>query len=217
MKTARIGTIAAFAALAVACSGNSAYVPARMAGTAASRLPDSAPKSCPGQHTTKNYADVGFKPLSTKGGLLCVPSFGDWGGTMAYPNVTKSGMKARLIASTTEYSGPLWPPNGSVAPIFLLQFIANKNTIAFGKTIPKGGVLVGAGLKLKQPYSLQGILSAFGSLWENLGACYTVPFSTKSGPAITGFATTLAGKGFSAAGTRVIIEVVPGKFFSNHC
>ncbi len=172
---------------------------------------------CKGQKNKTKYASLGPKALLAKGGLLCVPLYKGWGGTMTYPNVETAGVTASLISSTTEYSPPLWPPVGSVKPIFLIQFTVNNDRVAFGTKIPKGGALVWKDLVVKHTYSIYSALQSFGSLWQNEGACYTVAFKTKDGPAITGLATAMAGHGFQAAGTRLVIEILPGKLYSNHC
>ncbi len=103
--------------------------------------PNAALPACKGQKTTKDYASLGTKKLSTKGGTLCVPRFKDWGGTITYPGPTSSGVTASLISSTTPYSGPLWPPFPPGTPIFYIQFNTTYDDVQFGKKLPGPGDL----------------------------------------------------------------------------
>ena len=47
------------------------------------------PKKCKGQKTTSKDATI-KETLETKGGSLCIPAFGDYGGDIDYPAVTNA-------------------------------------------------------------------------------------------------------------------------------
>jgi hypothetical protein len=222
------GTVGVLVAvLLAACSNHSGFVPTQSNPIAPDVLsslpmqrgePDVKPiPSCKGQTTTKQYASVGAKTLSTKGGTLCVPRFKGWGGSISYPGPTVPGITMSLISSTTAYSGPLWPPNPPGPPIFYIQFTVSSSSVDFGSKVPKGGELASKQLKVNKPYTVVAALTAFGSLWENLGECYTKASAGTYGPSLTGIGRVLAGHGFAGAGTRGVVQIVPGKFVSNRC
>lgn len=196
------------------CTGYSTPLPAPPLQTSA--LTAVVP-ACKGQTSTKEYASGPAQPLQTKGGLLCVPRFKDWGGSISYPGPTTAGNTMSLISSTTAYSGPLWPPNPPGAPIFYLQFTVNSSSITFGSKVPSGGALASKVLKIKKPYTVYASLQAFGSVWAALGECYTTAFSGKYGPSLTRIGTAFAAQNFKGQGTRGVIEIVPGKYVSNKC
>ncbi len=213
------------AVLLSACSNHSGFVPAQSNQIAPDVLgslamqrgqPDVKPiPSCKGQKTTKQYASVGAKTLSTKGGTLCVPRFKGWGGSISYPGPTVPGITMSLISSTTAYGGTFWPPNPPGSPIFYIQFTVSRTGVAFGTKVPKGGELASKQLRLKKPYTVYAALTV-GSLWQGLGECYTTASEGTYGPALTRIGTAFAGHAFGA-GTRGVIEVIPGKFVSNRC
>ncbi len=66
-------------------------------GHSFSTLPD-----CPGQKTTDDYASL-TETLSKKGGALCVPVFGSFGGTITYPAAHPTA-KVQMISSTRNYA-----------------------------------------------------------------------------------------------------------------
>jgi hypothetical protein len=203
-----------------ACSGPSVAVPPQPAQQAPMQfvLPDLKPlPSCKGQSNTTDYASGPAQPLSTKGGVLCVPRFGGWGGSMSYPGTTSAGYTMSLIGSTTAYSGPIWPANEPGTAIFYIQVTASTAGISFVSKIPSGGDLASKKLKANKPYTVNATLIAFGSQFEGLGECYVKARQGPYGPYLTGLAAALAGHGFSGAGTRAVIEVIPGKFASKKC
>lgn len=73
--------------------------------------------TCKGQKNTKSYASL-TGTLSTKGGVVCVPEFGGFGGTIEYPTVNRS-VQFKLISSTTDYAK--LPQLGPGTAIFYLQ------------------------------------------------------------------------------------------------
>ena len=143
-------------------------------------VPDAALPACKGQKTTKVYASLGAKPLSTKGGTLCVPRFKNWGGTMTYPGPTTSGVTASLISSTTPYSGPLWPSFPPGTPIFYIQFNTTNGDVSFGTKLPGPGALAGKQLKASGRTRLPPHTQS-GSLWAALGNATRLQSTEKYG------------------------------------
>jgi uncharacterized lipoprotein len=93
MLSSRQHLIVAVTAISLAACGGSQVLTQTNAAPASLAAPDIAPiPACKGQKSTKQYASIGAKPLSTKGGILCVPRFGGWGGSMNYPGASSSSM-----------------------------------------------------------------------------------------------------------------------------
>jgi hypothetical protein len=199
-----------------ACSGPSASVPPQPAPMQFA-LPDLKPvRPCAGQTNATDYASGPAQPLSTKGGVLCVPRFGGWGGSMSYPGPTGAGATMSLIGSTTAYGGPIWPSNEPGNAIFYIQATASSAGISFVSKVPSGGELVSKKLKVNKTYTVNATLIAFGSMFELVGECYGKARKGTYGPYLTGLAGALAGHGFTG-GTRAVIEIIPGKFASKKC
>ncbi|MGB8907334.1 MAG: hypothetical protein WCC84_01160 [Candidatus Cybelea sp.] len=178
-------------------------------------VPDAALPACKGQKTTKVYASLGAKPLSTKGGTLCVPRFKNWGGTMTYPGPTTSGVTASLISRTTPYSGPLWPSFPPGTPIFYIQFNTTNGDVSFGTKLPGPGDLAGKQLKAKKAYTVTADTQS-GSLWDALGECYATAVDGKYGPDLPDVGGVFLGA-LKASGTHVVIEIIPGKYTTTKC
>ena len=207
------------AASLAACSGNSALVPSQTTEGLSTQtgVPNVAPiPACKGQKTTKDYASLGPKKLSTKGGTLCVPLYKDWGGTITYPGPTSSGVTASLISSTTAYSGPLWPPFPPGTPIFYIQFNTIYDDVQFGTKLPGPGDLASKQLKAKQAYTVTAAVESGGSLWDALGECYTTPVNGKYGPDLPDVGGVFSGI-LKVTGTHVVIEIIPGKYATTKC
>lgn len=214
MLSSRQHLIVAVIATSLAACGGSQVLTQTNAALPGVAAPDIAPiPACKGQKSTKQYASIGAKPLSTKGGILCVPRFGGWGGSMNYPGASSSSMG--LISSTTAYNPALFPPTGSVAPIFYIQFGLNKTGVIFGAKLPAAGVLASKSLKAGKPYTVQGA-SNVGSLWNSLGYCSTTAFSSKYGAAIRGVGFVLKNVHMGGASSGVI-SILPGKLAQSKC
>jgi hypothetical protein len=124
------------------------------------------PPPCTGQKDSKDYASVATT-LSTKGGTFCVPAFGGFGGTIAYPKV-KPSVKVTIISSSTDYNK--LPQLGSGTAIFYLQMTLAHGT-TFGHTINPTGGLTGALIKSGQSYSAYGEATISGQTIK-FGPCY---------------------------------------------
>lgn len=214
MLFSRRHVISAVTAVSLAACGGS-QVPTQTNGAPPSvAAPDLAPiPACKGQTNTKDYASIGAKPLSSKGGILCVPRFRGWGGSTNYPSVSSSSMG--LISSTTAYNPALFPPVGSVTPIFYIQFGLDRTGVIFGAQLPATGGLASKSLKVGKPYTVQGASDA-GSLWNSLGYCYTKAFSSKYGATIRGVGFVLKNVHMGAASSGVI-SILPGKLAQTKC
>jgi hypothetical protein len=208
--------IAALTAVSLAACGGSQVltqtngVPLSVAAPDIAQIP-----ACKGQKNTKEYASIAAKPLSAKGGSLCVPRFGGWGVSMNYPGPTTPGAAMGLISSTTAYNPALFPPGGSVNPIFYIQFGLNRSAVIFGAKLPAAVGLASKSLKVGKVYTVQGA-SDVGSLWDSLGECYTKAVSSKYGATIRGVGFVLENVHMGASSSGVIV-VLPGKLASDKC
>lgn len=206
--------IAAAAAISLAACGGSQVLtqtsgaPATVAKADIAKIP-----ACKGQKDTKQYASISAKPLSAKGGTLCVPRFGGWGGSMNYPSASSSSMA--LISSTTAYNPILFPPAGSVTPIFYIQYGLNKSGVIFGVKLPASGGLASKSLKVGKPYTVQGAY-VVGSLWNTFGSCSTTAVASKYGATIRGVGFVLENVHMGAASSGVI-SILPGKLAQSKC
>jgi hypothetical protein len=216
MLSLRDQVIAAVIAVSLTACGGSQVLTGTNGAPSSVAAPDVAPiPSCKGQKNTKQYSSIGAKPLSSKGGILCVPRFGGWGVTMDYPGPTSSHSSMGLISSTTAYNPALFPPVGSVNPIFYIQFRLNNYGVIFGAKLPATGGLASKTLKVGKPYTAQGA-SNVGSLWNALGECYTTAFSTKYGATIRGIGFALKNVHMGEASSGVI-SILPGKLAPSKC
>jgi len=199
-------------ALLGGCAGHGGFVPANNPAFA----PASAPQkvaNCKGQKTTKKYARSATK-LSTKGGMLCVPTFGGFSGTIAYPPANPS-VTMKLISSTTNYNNQLLPLGPSTeSPMFYLQLSIAKTT-AFGPNVPAGGGLASKALKASQTYTAYGHAEVDGFPVE-LGSCYLVAKKGKNGGVIAGIGTLLKGQTVPG-GAHGLLEIYAGKHASSKC
>ena len=120
-----------------------------------------------------------------------------------------------MISSTTAYNPALFPPAGSVTPIFYIQFKLNTYGVIFSAKLPATGGLSSKSLKVGKPYTMQGA-SNVGSLWNSLGYCSTTAFSSKYGATIRGVGFVLENVHMGAASSGVI-SILPGKLATNKC
>jgi hypothetical protein len=202
------------AAALAACAGNSGGIPpVQSAGAPLSRLAPQAAvlAPCSGQKSEKTYARDAAQ-LSTKGGSLCIPTFGGFGGSLEYPSADPS-IRATLISSTTNYTKNL-PSLGSGTPLFYLQ-IALSGATTFGTDVPAGGGLVGKTIVPGQTYTALGQVSADG-ITEPLPGCYLKAGKSAFGGSIGGLGSLLKGQNVPVA-LQGIIEIYPGKHASAKC
>ncbi len=217
----RCGTIAALvsATSLAGCAGGSTLVPLQPSAPAANafsfvnaRLPNAGPPPCKGQKNTKQYATVGPQGISTKGGSLCLPAFGGWGGSIQYPNVNE-GAQAYFTTSTTAYQPGLFPPPGSMTPLFYIQFSFSAN-VTFGSKLPAGNGIASEKVIPLKAYTAESAL-AFGSLWEPFGSCYSIAKKVKYGGGIGRVGSMFLGKHMTPSSG--VIEIYQGKLVGNKC
>jgi hypothetical protein len=192
---------AAIAAMLAGCA-DSALVPAQTAPMPQYVAPAAnTPPACKGQKTTKEYATV-TEPLSSKGAYLCIPRFGNFGGTIASPGLSPSA-KVALTSSTTNYANVPLPRTGS--PVFYLNLTPSGGT-KFGTALKSGGGLTGKGVKAKATYSafLDGYRFGF---WYAVTSCYAVAGSGKDGGVVGGIGSLLKGQGVGGESGYTAFEV----------
>ena len=196
----------------VAPSQTSSLIPYAVQLAGPALLPDSGPPACKGQKDTKQYATLTGEVISTKGGSVCVPAFGSWGGALQYPSSNEAA-HLTLISSTTAYQPGLFPPPGSRSPVFYLQF-AFSASVTFGSSLPAGNGIASPKVVPKKPYTAEAAL-AFGSLWESLGSCYSVSKKVKYGGGVGRVGAVFRNKHMTPSSG--VIEIYSGKLVPNKC
>lgn len=173
------------------------------------------PPACKGQKKKKLYA-FATEPLSKKGGSLCIPEFGGYGGTLVYPHVTTS-TKVTVTSSTTNYAKVPLPISGSQTPIFFLNLSISSST-GFTTKLGIGGGLTSKKIKAKQTYSafIEGERTGF---WHGITDCYAVAKSGKYGgviPKLGSLLKNLSDSGFSGYNPFEIF-IYTGQLSNNQC
>jgi len=214
------------AAIAVAvlagCAGNSTAVPQTGLAASNARLGaqsnpiapyvTAAPK-CKGQKGTKDYAVVASQSMPEKGGSLCVPAFGGWGGDIQYPETQSSTkLTVSLTSSTKAYTGGRFPPVKGA--IFYLQW-AFSYPPYFDATLPKGNPLVSSKLKPKQAYTVGLWVYYYALGWSSEVSCYQVATSSKFGGSLADVGAVL--ENLDLGEKTGAIEVFKGKLTSTQC
>lgn len=173
-------------------------------------LSDAVPPACKGQKTTKTHASLREK-LLTKGGKLCIPAFGGFGGSVDYPSADPS-VKIKLTSSTTDYDK--MPKLGPGTPIFYLQ-LAIADATYFGTNVPAGGGLESKKIKPGDSYTAFGQATIFGITLQ-FTPCYIAAKKNAYGGVIGGIGSLLKGQDVPAAAAGVI-EIYPGKHAGGKC
>jgi hypothetical protein len=200
------------AAFLAACSGqsNNAFVPTQSAPFASHTAQGptdfmSMPAACIGQKNSKDYATLDAT-FSTKGGTVCIPAFGGWGGSVTYPPAEPAA-KVALTSSVKNYNK--MPNFDGSAAMFYLQ-VTFKSPTGFGTKAPAGGGLIGKTLVPGKTYSAVAGASLLGKI-KILGGCTAVATKTSSGGSISGLGTVLQGAPIAIAPITGIVEIYPGK------
>ena len=217
----RLPVALAAIALLAGCAGRGTLIPPQSISAAPSALSDlatglkaAAPPKCKGQKNTKEYATVATDSMKKGGGSLCVPSFGDWGGALQYPQTYGSAQYTVVLTSSTkEYSGPSWPPKGAQPPIFNLQ-LAFSSFPGFYPTLPKGDPLVSTHLVPKKPYTVTLWVNVIIG-WSNLGSCYQVAAKSKYGGQLADVGAVFEKQTFLEM--NGVLQVSRGKLVTNKC
>ncbi len=201
----------ATAALLAACAHNGGtMLPSTPLAPQERSLPDANPPACKGQKDAKQYASLTVT-LSTKGGSLCIPEFGGFGGTVKYPSANPS-VNLTLISSIKNYNHQ--PELGQGTPIFYLQLALSGGT-SFGTKVGAGGGLTSKQIDPGKPYTAYGQAVISGFKFD-FGPCYAVAKKGKYGGVIGGIGTLLKGESipFAASG---VVEIYSGQQTSTPC
>ena len=170
-----------------------------------------AAASCTGQATTATSATAS-QTLSTSGGSICIPAFGGFGGTIAYPSVS-SPITVTLTSSTTNANS--YPALGTATPIFYLAIGLSGGT-NFGSGAAGGGLTAASSLiTVGTTYTVYGRATIAG-FPVNFSPCQTVATAGASGGVITGLGTVLNNASVPIA-TTGILEIEPGASGSGPC
>ncbi len=202
------GSLAIVAVLAFsACAQHGGLLPTSPQAIA---LPSLTPPDCKAQYTAKKYASDTTK-ISTKGGSLCVPAFGGFGGSIKYPTASES-VDLTLTSSVKNYNGQ--PKLGTGKAIFYLQFDVAGAT-SFGSSLKAGGGLTGSKIVSGQAYTAYG-QATIDSEKVTLGPCYATATSGKYGGVIGGLGTLIENRSVPNSATGVI-EIYSGQQTSTQC
>jgi hypothetical protein len=204
------GSLAALGVALLAACASHGGTPMLPSNASAAAQPELVPPNCKGQKTSKQYASL-TETLSTKGGSLCIPSFGGFGGKIKYPSANPS-VKLGLISSTTNYDQ--LPELGQGTAMFYLQVALSAGT-SFGGNVRAGGGLTSATIVVGNPYTAYGQAKIDG-FKLNFGPCYTIATKGKYGGVIGGIGTLLKGVRAPAAANGVI-EIYSGQQTSKQC
>lgn len=212
--TSRAACALGAAALLAACAQHGAMLPTTPSwqGIAARAviLPDRHPPKCKGQQSTPQYATL-TETLSTKGGKVCIPEFGGFGGSVTYPPVNPS-VSLGLTSSTTNYDN--MPELGNGTAMFYLQLAISGKT-GFGSKAPAGGGLTSKKIVPGKQYTAYGQAVFYGIKFK-FGPCYATAAKGKYGGVIGGIGTLLEGESVPGKASGVI-EVYPGQQTSTQC
>lgn len=200
-------------AMLAACGGNAGTsVPFSPSAPQSLALPDTkpTPPPCKGQKNKTNFASV-TDTLSTKGGTFCVPSFGDFGGSVEYPDASPS-IKLALKSSDTNYAN--LPELGNGTAIFYLQLAFNGDT-TFAKKLKAGGGLTGSGIVPGKIYTAYA-QAQLGSYIFHFTPCFQKAAKGKYGGVITDLGVPFEAQSITN-GTTAIFEVYKGQQTTYAC
>jgi hypothetical protein len=181
------------------------------AGALSKILLQAPPPPCTGQKSTKEYAYVS-ETLSLKGGHLCFPVFGAYGGSAPYAPA-KPSVKVTLTTSTTNYDHKL-PALGKGAALFYLQ-IAFGSATSFANQKEGDVTFSGEDITKGDAYTLFGQSVVKGSK-KNLKPCYSVATQGQYGGEFNGGSSSLKDSSVPADST-LIGELYPGKQTTTKC
>lgn len=168
------------------------------------------PPTCKGQRTTKRYGSITVK-LRAKGGSLCIPAFGGFGGSMQYPGVERS-VKLTVRTSTKNIYNEPQLGNGTSIVYLNLHFHAGTH---FGSNLKSKGGLTSPAIYPGGAYTAYGIV-AVGHLILMFPPCYAVATQGPYGGVLPNLGhlvsdTTITGAGYG------VIEIYSGEQVSQEC
>jgi hypothetical protein len=192
------------------CGGSQATMSGTPAAPATIAGATTGPPACKGQRTTKNYGSITVN-LKTKGGSLCVPAFGGFGGSMEYPGVDRS---VKLTARTSTQNIYDEPQLGSGTSIVYLNLHFHAGT-HFGSHIKSKGGLTSQAIHPGDTYTAYGIV-AVGHLELMFPPCYSIATQGPDGGVLPNLGDLFSGATITGAGYGVI-EVYSGEQVSQEC
>ena len=213
MRPIRVSLACIAGALVAACAQHAALLPSAPSAPAGMNTESRAalvPPNCKGQKTTKKYAELTVL-LSSKGGKLCIPAYGGFGGEVKYPGATPP-VKLTLISSTKNYNHQ--PQLGKGTAIFYLQLGIAGGT-SFAAKVQAGGGLTSKTIVPGDAYTAYGQATIF-SFKISLGPCYTIATKGPYGGVIGGVGALLKGQSVPSKANGVI-EIYAGQQTSKKC
>jgi hypothetical protein len=202
MKRLAILTIVCLSACAQPALGPA--VPAQP-GALTRVSPQLAPPKCKNQKDEKADASA-TETLGDKAASMCVPEFGDFGGSIGYGPASPS-IKVTLTTSTTDYNGKL-PDLGTGSPILYVQLLYHGAT-TFGPNAPE--VVFEGKYKPGKPYTEYGELLNSGGV----DPCYAKATKGKYGGQLdlgNGIANTKV-----STNDILLVEIYSGKHADSEC
>lgn len=169
-----------------------------------------APLVCKGQRTAKNYASLPEK-LKTKGGSLCVPAFGGFGGSIEYPGLERSVVLTIRTSTQNIYNEPQLG-NGTSIVYLNLHFRASTR---FRSRLKSKGGLTSPSISPGAAYTAYGIV-AVGHLDLMFPPCYTVATQGPYGGVLPNLGNILR-KATIAGVAYGVIEIYAGEQVSQEC
>jgi hypothetical protein len=158
----------------------------------------------------KSYGGLRVK-LKTKGGSFCVPAFGGFGGSMAYPGVERSVQLAIRTSTQNIYYEPQLGTGTSI--VYLnLHFLAGTH---FRSKLKPAGGLTSQSITAGDPYTAYGIVTV-GHLALMFPPCYTMATQGPYGGVLENLGNLFSGTTITGAGFGVI-EIYSGDQVTQEC
>jgi hypothetical protein len=168
------------------------------------------PPSCTGQRTTPKYGAI-TRTLKTQGGRFCVPAFGGFGGSIAYPGV-ESSVELTMRTSTQNIYNEPELGSGTSMVYLNLHFHAGTH---FGSNPESTGGLTSQSIDPGDTYTAYGIV-AVGHLELMFPPCYTIATRGRYGGVLPNLGNLFSNTTITGAGYGVI-EIYPGEQVSQEC
>ncbi len=192
------------------CGGSQTATSSTVPPLSTSLRTASGPPACTGQRTTKRYASIALK-LEAKGGSLCIPAFGGFGGSLQYPGVERP---VKLTIRTSLENIYNEPQLGAGTSMLYLNLHFGAGT-HFGSNLKSKGGLTSQAIDAGSPYTAYGIV-AVGHLVLRFPPCYTVATQGQYGGVLSNLGDLLRDTTITGAGYGVI-EIYAGQQVSQEC
>jgi hypothetical protein len=192
------------------CGGSPTTMSGAVPASARFARPMTGPPTCKDQRTKKKYGAIAMK-LKAKGGSLCIPAFGGFGGSMEYPGVERS-VKLTIRSSTQNIYDE--PQLGTGTSILYLNLHFHAGT-HFGSNLKSKGGLTSQTISPGGAYTAYGIV-AVGHLDLMFPPCYTVATQGPYGGVLPNLGDLFSGTTITGAGFGVI-EIYSGQQVSQAC